>query len=163
MANKNIIKGFEPYGELLQVSEYVAAAALYPGDLVKLDSDGKVAAATAGAAAAIGVVISYAASGANVLVADHPNQKFICQANGSSIDAQTDMNLNYNISVGTASTLYRRSAMQIDHTSGATNSNYQVKVLAIHKAVDNALGDKVDVICVINNHSLKGGTGSDGI
>jgi hypothetical protein len=163
MANQDRPRGFEPYGRVVRANEYLTSGIVYPGDLLVLVNDGTVVAATAGAAASIGVALHYAASGANVMIADDPSQQFVCQVNGSSIDAATDLNLNYNISVGTASTLYRRSMMEIDHTSGATNSNYQIKVLRISKEIDNALGANADVICEINHHALKGGTGQLGV
>ena len=162
MANKDQPKGFEPFGRVLRVNEYDAGAIIYPGDLVKLKADGTVEPAAA-SNAVCGVALSYAASGAKVLVADDPNQLIKGQVNGSSIDAATDLNLNYNISVGTASTLYKRSAMEIDHTSGATTSTLPLKVIQVYKETDNALGADVDVVCIINNHQFKGGTGAEGV
>lgn len=157
MANQDRPRGFEPYGRVLRSNEYDAGAICYPGDLLKLKSDGTVEPSAAGAAQSMGVALSYAASGGKVLVADDPDQLFIGQVNGASVDAATDLNLNYDISVGTASTLYRRSMMEIAHASGATDSNLPLKVLRISKEVNNALGADVDVVFLINNHAFKGG------
>jgi hypothetical protein len=164
MANQDRPRGFEPYGRVKQCNEYDASAICYPGDLLKLKSDGTVEPAAAGAAQAMGVALNYCASGGKVLVADDPTQLFIAQVNGASVDAATDLNLNYDISVGTASTLFQRSMMEIAHASGATDSNLPLKVLRITKEINNALGADVDVVCLINNHAYKGGgVGSLGV
>jgi len=157
MANKTQIKGAEPFGKLLSANDYVAAGTIYPGDLVKLKSDGKVEVAAA-SNASCGVALSYATADQRVLIADDPQQLFVMESDDASIDEQTDLNLNYNITVGTASTLYKRSAMRVDGSTGATDSNLPLKVLRINKSVDNALGDKVDVVCKINNHQLANAT-----
>lgn len=154
MANKDQSKGFEPFGKLKQANPYQAGGTIYPGDIVKMDANGQVVQAAAGTAAACGVALNYATSGGTVLVADSPDQLFSAQADDATIDAQTDLNLNYNITVGTASTLYKRSAMEVDASTGATDSNLPIRVLRINPAIDNALGDQVDVVCKINNHQL---------
>lgn len=163
MANKTQVKGFEPFGRIMQANVYTATSAVYPGDLLVLDSSGGVAAAAAGTGQKIGVALSYAAAAGTVLVADHPQQRFLCEVNGANVDVASDLNLNYDISVGTASTLYKRSAMKIAHASGASDSNLPIKVLKLGPAVDNEFGANVDVVCMINNHVLKGETGSLGV
>lgn len=160
MANQDLPQGFKPYGTIKNVSEYKASAAVYPGDMVKLGNDGMVSQCAA-TDASCGVALSYAAANGNVLVADDPDQRFIGQSDDGSVDAQTDLNLNYNITVGTASTLYKRSAMEIDGSTGLTDSTSQVRVLQVEKSINNALGSNVDVVFVINNHQLK--KGSEGI
>lgn len=161
MANKDQSMGFRPFGRLRNASDYVAGGTVYPGDLLKFDNAGKVVQCAAGTAAAMGVALNYAVTDGTVNVADDPNQQFVVQADDATIAAQTNLNLNYNITVGTASTLYRRSAMECDASTGATDSNLPLKVLKLAKEVDNAFGDQADVICVINNHSL--GNATEGI
>lgn len=153
MANKDQSRGFEPWGELLRANEYVTSAIVYPGDMVKMGNDGKVAPCAA-SDSSVGVALCYAASGANVLIADDPQQLFIGQADDATIDAQTDLGLNYNITVGTASTLYKRSAMEVDASTQATDSTLPLRVIRINRAIDNALGDQVDVVVQINKHQL---------
>lgn len=163
MANTDRVKGFEPYGNVLRIRPYTAAGAIYPGDLVEQESGGRVAAADA-SSPCIGVAMNYAsAAGEEVLVADHPDQEFVCQADGTEIDELTDMGLNYNFVAGTASTLYRRSGMEIDADSGVTNSNLPLKVLRLLPRVNNALGGFAVCVCKINNHQLSGGTGTTGV
>lgn len=160
MANQDLPQGFRPYGQIKSVNQYQAGGTIYQGDMVKVDANGQVVVCAA-SNASIGVALNYATSGNNVLVADDPDQRFIGQVDDGSVDAQTDINLNYNITVGTASTLYRRSAMEIDGSTGATDSTLPVRVLQVEKSVNNALGSNVDVVFIINDHQLK--KGSEGI
>lgn len=153
MANKDQVVGLRPQGKVRSAEEYTTSAIVYPGDLVKLGADGLVAPCAA-SDAACGVALSYAASGGKCLVADDPNQKFVVQSDGSTVDAATDIGLNYNITVGTASTLYKRSAMELASSTGATDSILPLRLLGVQRNVDNALGAAVDVIVKINNHQL---------
>jgi hypothetical protein len=162
MANKDIVQGCLPYGPVLRVRPYTAGGTIYKGDPVKLDGAGKVVVATAGDACA-GVAAEYAVADAEVKVYDHPDQEFECQSDSADIDALADMNLNYQFVFGTASTLYKRSGVEIDGDTGATNSNYQAKVLRMKPAVGNALGANVVVILKLNNHQLSAGTGTLGV
>jgi hypothetical protein len=164
MANLDQPKGAEPFGPVLRVMEYTAAAATYPGDFVKQESAGKVTPASA-SNACVGVALSYASGdGQKVLVANHPDQLFRVQSDDATDpDAQTDIGLNYNIVVGTASTLYKRSAMELDGNTGATDSTLPLRLIMIDKAVNNALGANALCVVQINNHQLKGGTGTEGV
>lgn len=163
MANKDQVKGFEPKGPCLRSRPYTAAGAVYPGDLVKLTDAGKVAQAAA-SDACVGVALTYASGdGVTVQVADHPDQEFVGQSDDGTIDALTDMNLNYNFVVAAANTTFKRSGMEVDGSTGATNSNYPLKVLRLDPAIDNALGTNCKVILKINNHQLAAGTGTLGV
>jgi hypothetical protein len=158
MPNLDQPKGFEPWGRVLQCNPYEADTTIYKGDLLKLKADGQVEPCAAGTVAAIGVALSYATAGNSVLVADDPNQLFVCQSDDATEPAAiTAMNLNYNIVVGTASTLYKRSAMEIDGNTGATDSNLPIKALRLAPDVNNAYGANARVVCVINNHARKSG------
>lgn len=152
MANKDQVKGLEPFGKVLNARVYVAGGTVYPGDIVTMGSGGTVAAAAAGTTANIGVALNYAVSGGDVLVADNPEQEFLVQADDATIAAQTNLGLNYNITVGTASTLYKKSAMALDASTGATDSNLPLRALRLGPAVDNAFGDKADIVVKLNNH-----------
>ncbi len=162
MANKDIVEGLRPYGECLRERPYTTSGVVYPGDPLKFVNDGTVVVATA-ADPCLGVALTYAASGAEVIVADHPDQEFVAQSDDNSIDAATDFNLNYQLVFGSPDTLYKRSGVEINGDTGATNSNYQAKVLRMEPKVGNALGANVRVICKINNHQLSAGTGTVGV
>jgi hypothetical protein len=168
MANTSRKYGFQPYGEIRHVGEYTASAAIYPGDLVIQESGGRVQACSTGStlfsSAAIGVAVSYAsASAAKVLVADDPQQEFSVQADDSTVDALTDMGLNYNVVGNDPDTTYKLSRMELDASSQATDSNLTCKLVRIDPAQGNALGDKAKVIVKINNHQRGSGTGTTGV
>jgi hypothetical protein len=163
MANLDQPMGFSPKGDVKRCREYVAASAIYPGDCVTLDSAGKAAVAAAGNPL-LGVAAEYASGdGQPVKVWDDPDQEFMGQADGSDVDAQTDIGLNYNILATAGNTSYKISRQEIDSSTGATNSDQQLKLLRIDPRPDNALGAQVDCIVIVNNHQLKGGTGTVGV
>jgi hypothetical protein len=162
MANRDQPQGFKPSGELLRVRPYVAGGTVYPGDAIKLNNAGQVVVAAADDAL-VGVAMAYATSGQSVSVADHPDQEFVGQADGADIDAQTDMNLNYNILATAGNSSYKVSRMEVDSSTQATTATLPLKVLRREIREDNALGEFVDVVFVINNHQLKGATGTDGV
>jgi hypothetical protein len=163
MANKDLPQGARPFGQPLRMTPYMAASAVYPGDFVALTAAGKVATAAA-SAALVGVAASYASGDTvEVMIYDHPDQLFVCQADSTEIDAQTDLNLNYNFVAGSPDTTYKISRHEVASSTGATDSILPLKVMRIEPAVDNALGAQVDVVCKINNHQLSGGTGTLGV
>lgn len=163
MANKDMPVGFSPKGAVLRRNSYVSGSAVYPGDAVTLDASGRVASATA-TQALVGVSGSYAsAAGIEVSVFDHPDQLFVAQGDEAEVDAQTDMNLNYDIVATAGDSTYKQSRMEIDSSTQATTATLPIKVLALEPRVDNALGAQARVICKINNHQLQGGTGTAGI
>lgn len=162
MANKDIPQGARPYGPILSAKEYVAASAIAPGDFVKMKSDGKIEPAAA-SNALLGVALGYAAAGNRVLVADHPDQRFLVQSDSADVDAQDDILLNYNIVATASNTTYKVSRMELDGDSGATTATLPLKLLDINRSPTNALGANVECIVAINNHQLKGGTGTVGV
>lgn len=163
MANLDQPQGFRPKGDVRRLNEYVAAGAIYPGDAVSQEAGGRVAAASA-TAALCGVAATYAAAaGDAVMVWDDPDQLFIVQADDATIDAQTDIGLNYDILATAGDATYRVSRMEVDASTQATTATLPLKLLAIEKRPDNALGGFVDVIVKINNHQLDGGTGTAGV
>jgi hypothetical protein len=152
-----------PKGELLRVNKYTASEAIYPGDAVNMGSAGKVEPADA-SEALLGVAISYAsADAATVMVADHPEQLYVVQADGSDISALSAFNLNYNLVATAGNSTFKSSRMELDSDSGATTATLPLKLLEIDRRVDNAYGAYVDCIVKINNHILAGGTGTEGV
>jgi hypothetical protein len=163
MANANRPAGLRPYGDIIQESPYTAGAAIYPGDLVHMEDDGKVDPAVA-SEAVLGVAASYAsADGQEVLVWDHPDQKFIVQADDGTTLAQTAVGLNYNVIATAGNTTYKRSRMELDSDSGATNSNLPLKLLAFDREVNNVAGEFAECIVSINMHQLAKGAGVEGL
>lgn len=162
MANKDMVKGAEPTGRIYELQVYKTESAVYPGDFVKKNAAGTVEQAAA-ADAILGVAMHYAAAAADVLVADHPDQLFVIQADDNTIDAQTDIGLNYNIVVAAANTTYKRSGMELDGSTGATTATLPLKLVRISKDVDNALGANVKCVVRINNHQNGQATGVEGV
>lgn len=163
MANQDQPRGASPVGVPLRVTAHVAASAIYPGDFVKLDSAGKVSVAAA-SDALCGVAASYAsADGEQVMVFDSPMQLFVVQADETEIDAQTDINLNYDIVATAADSTYKVSRHELDSSTGAVTATLPLKLLKVEPRVGNALGAQVDCIVSINNHQLSGGTGTAGV
>lgn len=155
MANVDRPRGLECYGEVMRLSPYTAGSAIYPGDPVKLDADGKVDRSAGDAL--IGVAASYAAAdGATVLVYDHPEQLFIIQADDASIDAVTDYGGNFDIALGSADTTYRKSQAELDgDTADAhTEATNPLKLIRKDESVNNEFGANVDCVVKINNHQL---------
>lgn len=159
MSNANRAHGLQPYETIMRESPYVAASTVYPGDLVRMDSSGTVAAASADTNPNLGVAAGYATAGNEVKVWDHPAQKFVCQADsGGSISiAQTNCGLNYQVVATSGDTQYKQSRQELDSSTGASDSNLPLRMLAIQPAVSNAAGINAKVIVAINNHQLKAG------
>jgi hypothetical protein len=162
MANSNTPNGFIPHERCLRSRTYIAAGTIYPGDCLKFDSGGGVVVCAAGDAT-IGAALSYAVSGNNVQVADSPSQLFRVKASSTEIDAQTDINLNYSLVATSGSTLYKASRMSLDSSTQATTAALTFKLLAIDPRPDNVIGSYVDCVVSVNNHQLKGGTGTLGV
>ncbi len=159
MANADRANGLHPHEDIKRESPYVAGGTVYPGDLVRMNSSGLVVAASADTNPNLGVAANYATSGQAVNVWDDPEQKYECQADdGGSISiAQTDAGLNYQIVATTGSTAYKQSRQEMDASSGASNSNLPLRMLAIATAVDYAPGVQARCIVTINNHQLRPG------
>lgn len=163
MANKDMPNGFQPKGVPLRCNSYVAGGVVYPGDVVKQDSTGRVVAGTAGAAA-MGVARSYAsAAGQAIDVYDHPDQEFSAQVAAAEVDAQTDIFQNASILATGGDTNYKQSRMEVDGSTLAGTATLELKILALDPSIDNAYGANARVICKINNHQLSGGTGTAGV
>jgi hypothetical protein len=153
MANRDIVDGAKPYGPCLRARPYQAGGTVYPGDLLKFSSGGQVVAGTAGAAC-MGVALTYATSGVDVIV---------MQVAADEVDAQTDINQNASLIAGSPNTTYRRSGMELDGSTLATTATLELKIIRLLPAVDNALGANAKLIVKINNHQLGSHTGTAGV
>lgn len=162
MANADRPKGLRPHGEVLRERPYIAGGTIYPGDAVKLNNNGKVVAASA-SNALLGVAATYAsADGAEVIVWDDPEQRFVVQADDGTSIAQADVGLNYNIVATAGSATYKQSRMELDSSSGVTTpSTLPLRLLGISRMEGNAAGEFAKCVVSINQHQLRGGT--DGV
>jgi len=163
MANSDSPRGFETHGEVRRLNPYQSGGEIFPGDACKFDSDGEIVVVTAGDAS-MGVAASYAsAQGVEVQVWDHPDQEFTGQVDDATVDAQTDINQNYDWLATGGNSTYKRSRMEVDGSTQNTTATLPIKSLGIYRSDDNALGAQVMMRFKINNHQLAGGTGTAGL
>ena len=180
MANLNFPRGLQPYGNLLQVTEYTLSSA-YAQDLFIWDpvivngTSRDVVIATAGTGNALTgcivgiydlnkVPLQYWDSGhvgiGYVLVADDPRQIFIAQGDGavSYLDIN-DCNGNVNLISGTGSTVNYLSGWEIDDSdTGGATADDQIRLIRPDIRVDNEVGiANADWKFRINNHTANAG------
>lgn len=101
-----------------------------------------------------------------VLVADSPDLVFEVEATnaGSSYTfAVADIGQNANLNAGSGSTTTGISAHSLDMNDKGTTATLPFRVMGLVKRVDNAAGAAAKVLVTINNHQLKGGTGTAGV
>jgi hypothetical protein len=97
-----------------------------------------------------------------VLVADDPNLVFEAQCLGTL--AAADIGLNASPDVTAGSTVTGSSGMSIDLATKATTATLPLKLIGFPSRPDNNIGDTyVSAYVVINNHQLKGSTGTAGV
>lgn len=160
MSNANRPHGFSPYEEIQRESPYVAGGTIYPGDLVRMNSSGLVVVASADTNPNLGVSAQYATSGQEVKVWDGPDQKFMVQCDsGGSVDIeQTACGLNYQVVVTSGDTSYKQSRQELDASTGASDSNLPLRMLAIAPILNNGGGVNAKVVVSLNNRQLAPGT-----
>lgn len=160
MANKAQPVGLKPYEQCLRARPYVAGSTVYPGDPVSLAADGQVDSSIT--VPLIGVALHYATVGQTVMIADHPDQIFVVEADEAL--AAADVGKNYELALGTASTAYKMSRAYLDGSTVSDTSTIAVKLLGIGQSIDNTVAvDDVDCIVKINNHILGSHTGTAGL
>jgi len=160
MANSDRPSGFRPKERVLREGIYVAGGTIYPGDAVTMNNAGKVVVATA-SQTLLGISAQYAVADDNVKVWDHPDQKFVVQADDGTTLAQTSVGLNFNIVATSGNTAYRRSRMELDSSTGATNSTLPLRLLGASTVEGNTIGEFAECVVVINNHQVR--PGSEGL
>lgn len=90
-------------------------------------------------------------------VIDDPYALFEIVANGTV--TATMVGLNADITVGTASTVYGLSGMQLDVATVADTATLPLRIVGISPRSDNALGDYTVLICMMNYTTFKDTTG----
>lgn len=161
MANSDRPQGFKPYGEVKQAVKMKAGAVIRPGEFVSLSADGLCDPAAANADI-FGLCLTNAeAANDTILVSIDPSQQYVGQADGSDIDAQTDIGQGVDILATADDTTYKASRQEIDSSSIGTGA--QLIILEIEERPDNALGEFVDVRVKINENQIFGETDSAGI
>lgn len=163
MANVDFPRGFIPYRGKMDTEDLPLASnnpEIGENDLIELRTDGFYYPAQASSTTIVGSAAAHipANSGGNVPVYTDPNMRYLAQADESQIDAQTDLDLNYNIVAGSPDSLTGRSTMEIDSSTGALTATLPIKLLrvaVVENQYGNALGANVLLECLINNHLHK--------
>lgn len=148
MANFDRPRGFAPYGNCVRQSRYEAGSTVYPGDFVRLASDGQVDAAAAGETL-IGVAMHYATVGQELMVCDDPSQRYVAQADESELDVQTDVGQSVDIVATAGNSTYKTSRQEIDSSTAGTTSG-QLLILALNRRPDLAGGANMEAVVQIN-------------
>lgn len=194
MANADKPNGFRAVGTLsgspwqasLQLYECDSSASnIFPGDLVKLEADGKIDVAAAGDVELIGVCVGVpvhlpskvdgkfdhflgtehpdlykkfheSGSSGNVLVAVGPDVLYEAQEDdGGSALALTDIGANVDILATSGDTTTGNSQQELDRSTVATTAA-QMRIVRFVDRVDNEIGDWARWIVRINeNHFTK--------
>lgn len=94
-----------------------------------------------------------ASTGRIALVADHPDQEFDIVDDGASALAATDVGLNANLTIGTA-TQAGGDTSSLDTTTPATTSTFQLKILGLAPEAGNTFAAYAKWRVKINNHCL---------
>lgn len=147
--------------------------AIFRGDVIMAESDGNVAAATAGNTQLLGAaaglapaaITSYAKSilsastAGTILVHNDPNQVYVIKhGTGTTAPAQTNLFNNADHVAGTGSTVTGRSGHVLDGATYATTAaGFRILDFVIRE--DNEVGDGADLVVVIMEHALNTTTG----
>lgn len=152
-------------------SEY--GTAIYAGDPVSLDGNGKVIIAS-GTTPILGIFrgVNYTKSNgefefsnywpastatlggndAEALIQDDPNLHFIAQTDADF--AQADVGLLVPIAIGTPNTTFNRSGAYVSSTAGGSTAADQVKIVKVHPSSES--GAYAVVECRWSHHVLGG-------
>lgn len=152
MANYDLPSGARPAGRVRSANMYVAGGTIYPGDFVRLASDGKIDAAAAGDTL-LGVALEYGVDTDSILVSDHEDQRYVLQSDSADIDAQTDIGNLFDILATAGNSTYKQSRMELDGSTVSTASG-QLVLLGIEGRVADAFGANVKCIVKIAEHQI---------
>lgn len=94
-----------------------------------------------------------ASTGRIAFVADDPNQEFDIVDDGLAALAATDVGLNANLTIGTA-TQTGGDSTSLDTTTPATDATYQLKILGLAPEAGNTFAAYAKWRVKINNHCL---------
>ncbi len=153
MANTDRPQGFRVYGEPNKIVILEAGSAVYPGEFVRMASDGQIDAVAAGETI-LGLCLDYgSAAGVKVRVSYDPDQIYIGQADETEIDAQTDVGNLFDVVATAENTTYKASRMEIDSSTASTTSG-QLVLLGLDTSTDNAFGTNASCFVKVNEHQL---------
>lgn len=160
MANPDIPAGLRPYGKDLRCTKYVSGGTtdIFKGDLVRMDSDGKVSSATTttGGDTTIGVAANYkdaSASQTEVWVYDHPDQRFVIQDDGAAATpAQTNLGNTAPLVLGAGNTTTGLSQFELDISAAATGTADPLKIEGFQAGPGLSIGKNAKIIVKLQKH-----------
>lgn len=145
-----------------EISSSNAAIGLY--DPIHNASDGYAEVATATSQQIIGIAAEAKDANSGGTIAYHPAQGlvFIAQVDDATVNQQTDLNLNYSLTVGTRDSNTKQSTFEIDGSAQATTPTLPVRPIKVADVKYNAggtndLGANVVLECVFNETAFNGG------
>lgn len=167
MANVDFPRGFIPVrykdnraivNEYFDVAPTNTEIAKY--DVVERRADGYVWPVQAGSTSVVGVAAEAIAAntGGQIAVVPAPGLVMQAQVDDATVNAQTDIGLNYDI-LATAP-VSGKSQMEIDGSTQATTATLPILIERVSNVISqdgNALGANVLVDCVFNQCAYNGG------
>lgn len=168
MSNDVVAFGFKPYSKIWSIKYLPISAsnsAIFENDLIQRNTSGVAEQATATSTTIAGTSLLYVPANAGALTSfdakiaycpASPMQEFVCVMDDASVSALTDFDLNYDIVVGSGSTVTGLSAMKIDASTKAATATLPIKLIRLadgyfnQDGTENALGSHAKVICKIN-------------
>ena len=143
-----------------------SGATIGVGDLMVLEADGNVT--SAAASPTDGTVIGVAASphttgtAGTVLVWDNPSIVFSAQCDDGSTagGGSTAAGVGANFNITDTAPSNGISQQEVDEDSDATTATLPFKSLGRLKITGNDYGEFCQILVTINNHALRGGTGT---
>lgn len=135
-------------------------AEIAKNDIVERRADGFVHIAQASSVTIVGIAAEHKAanSGGQIAVVPAPGLVMQAQVDDATVDAQTDIGLNYNIVATVPSG--GKSQMEIDGSTQATTATLPILIERVSNVIDqtgNVLGANVLVDCVFNQCAYNGG------
>lgn len=168
MANVDYPRGFIPIrykdGRKLSVEYFDISstnAEIAKNDLVERRADGFIHIAQASSISIVGVAAERKAvnSGGTIAVYPAPGLVMHAQVDDATVNEQTDLGLNYNITATVPAN--GLSQMEIDGNTGNTTATLPIYIERVATIVEqgrsNDLGANVLVECVINQSAYNGG------
>lgn len=166
MANTDFPSGFEPLkyengGDLSVEEGTIAAANSAIGyfDPLEMHTDGYLQQAQASSTRIVGVAAEYKAANSGGTIKYYPADGLVmrAQVDDATVAAQADLDLTYDITVGSPSSTTHRSIMEIDgDSSHATDKPISIlRVAPAQDNVGNALGLNVAVECKFTPKCIK--------
>lgn len=131
----------------------------YAGDIVQLQTDGEILSSAVDGAKHLGAAVTFLTSGVQgvVQVADHPDQEFICQDDGSGTVSWERIGENADHVRGAGTLALKKSGHELD-LSSATAGAAGFAILDFVSSPDNAISDYARTRVICREHFLKGAT-----